>query len=64
MKAHELEIGMLAHTQQGVGVVRWIDGPERAVYLTDPQHSEQHFKVSFDELVEEPQLHQTTDLYY
>ncbi len=64
MKAHQLEIGMVAHTKQGVGIVRWIDGPERAVYLADPQQDEEHFKVSFDELVEEPQLHQRSDLYY
>lgn len=64
MKAHQLEIGMVAHTKQGVGIVRWIDGPERAVYLADPQRDEEHFKVSFDELVEEPQLHQRSDLFY
>lgn len=64
MQAKDLELGMTTHTKKGVGVVRWIDGTDRTVYLSDPERDDQHFKVSFDELLEEPQLHQTRDLFY
>ncbi|MDZ7902551.1 MAG: hypothetical protein U5L01_08410 [Rheinheimera sp.] len=39
MDAKALKLGMLCHSEQGVGVVRWIDGQDRAVYLSNPERS-------------------------
>jgi hypothetical protein len=64
MDAKALKLGMLCHSQQGVGVVRWIDAQDRAVYLSSPDDPTRNFAVSFDELIEEPQIHQISDIYY
>ena len=37
MDAKALKLGMLCHSEQGVGVVRWIDAQDRAVYLSNPE---------------------------
>lgn len=64
MNVLELKLGMLCHSKKGVGVVSWIDAQDRAVYLSDPQNKDQHIAVSFDDLLDEPQLHQKADIYY
>lgn len=50
--------------QKGIGVVSWIDAQDRAVYLSDLDNKDQHIAVSFDDLQDEPQLHQKADIYY
>ena len=64
MKVQELKLGMVCQSKQGAGIVSWIDGQDRAVYLSDLSDTERHFSVSFDELLDEPQIHQATDIYY
>ena len=64
MNVLELKLGMVCQTKKGVGVVCWIDAQDRAVYLSDPEHKDQHIAVSFDEIQDEPQLHQNADIYY
>ena len=64
MNAKQLKLGMLCHSEQGLGVVRWIDAQERSVYLSAPDDQTKSFAVSFDELIEEPQIHQNSDIYY
>lgn len=64
MNAKSLELGMICQSKRGVGVVRWIDGPERAVYLSPVDEPHKNFAVSFDELLDDPQIHQRSDIYY
>jgi hypothetical protein len=64
MNAKELKLGMVCQSRQGVGVVRWIDAQDRAVYLSELEDPAKNFTVSFDELVDEPQIHQQGDVYY
>ena len=64
MDSKALKLGMLCHSEQGVGVVRWIDAQDRAVYLSNPEDPAKNFAVSFDELLDEPQIHQSSDIYY
>jgi hypothetical protein len=64
MNAHDLKLGMLCQSKKGVGIVSWIDAQDRAVYLQDVHNQHHHFAISFDDLQDEPQIHQTSDLYY
>ncbi len=64
MNVQELKLGMVCQSKQGAGVVSWIDAQDRAVYLSDLKDQNRHFAVSFDELQDEPQIHQATDIYY
>jgi hypothetical protein len=64
MKVQELKPGMVCQSKQGAGIVSWIDAQDRAVYLSDLKDQSRHFAVSFDELQDEPQIHQVSDIYY
>lgn len=64
MNVLELKLGMVCQTKKGVGIVSWIDAQDRAVYLSDLDNKDQHIAVSFDDLQDEPQLHQKADIYY
>ncbi len=64
MNVQELKLGMLCQSKKGVGIVSWIDAQDRAVYLSDLNDNNKHFAVSFEELQDEPQIHQASDIYY
>ncbi len=64
MNVQELKLGMVCQSVKGAGVVSWIDAQDRAVYLSDLHDQSKHFAVSFDELLDEPQIHQSSDIYY
>lgn len=64
MNVQELKLGMLCQSKKGVGIVSWIDAQDRAVYLSDLNDNNKHFAVSFEELQDEPQIHQVSDIYY
>jgi len=64
MNVQELKLGMVCQSKKGAGVVSWIDAQDRAVYLSDLTDHNRHFAVSFDELQDEPQIHQASDIYY
>ena len=64
MNVQELKLGMVCQSGKGAGVVSWIDAQDRAVDLSDLHDQSKHFAVSFDELLDEPQIHQSSDIYY
>jgi hypothetical protein len=64
MNVQDLKLGMLCQSKKGVGIVSWIDAQDRAVYLSDLHDNDKHFAVSFEELQDEPQIHQISDIYY
>ena len=63
MNVQDLKLGMLCQSKKGVGIVSWIDAQDRAFYLQDVD-SQHHFAISFEDLQDEPQIHQASDVYY
>jgi hypothetical protein len=63
MEFKDIHIGMKCGTKKGAGTVTWIDGSTRRVYLSDPANND-NFEVDFDEIIEDPQVHNRDDNYY
>ncbi len=63
MRGCRLKKGMLVESQHGVGRVLIIDNESETVLL-EAQGTKQQLALSFDELEENPQLHNDSDKYY
>ena len=63
MHFKDIQVGMFCNSKKGSGRVTWIDASTRTVYMSDLTDDHQ-FDVSFDELVEDPQVHNRDDTYY
>lgn len=63
MQFNDIHIGMICGSKKGSGIVTWIDGSTRRIYManTDNNHS---FEVEFEEIIEDPQAHNFADTYY
>ncbi len=63
MEASRIRKGMVVECQQGVGTILVIDQEAETVLLAK-QGSEEQLAVSFDEIEDNPQLHDSCDRYY
>jgi hypothetical protein len=63
MDFQDIHIGMMCGSKKGCGTVTWIDGSTQTVYLADISNNNS-FEVEFDDLMEDPQIHNQTDSYY
>jgi len=63
MEFKDIHIGMMCGSQKGSGTVTWVDGSTRTVYLADIVNNN-NFEVDFEELIQDPQVHNREDSYY
>ncbi|REL30806.1 hypothetical protein [Thalassotalea euphylliae] len=63
MEFNDIHIGMKYGSKKGSGTVTWIDSSTRTVYIADNDNNSS-FEVNFEELVEDPQVHNKQDIYY
>jgi hypothetical protein len=63
MEFNEIHIGMKCGSKKGSGTVTWIDGSTRTIYLENSRDNDS-FEVNFDEIIEDPQIHNRNDSYY
>ena len=63
MEFNDIRIGMSCGSKKGSGVVTWIDGSTRAIYMSDTKN-ENNFEVYIEDIIEDPQAHNRDDTYY
>lgn len=63
MEFSDIHIGMKCGSKKGSGTVTWIDGSTRTIYMADTQNNN-NFQVDFNEIIEDPQVHNQEDRYY
>jgi hypothetical protein len=63
MEFSEIHIGMRCGSKKGSGIVTWVDGSTRTIYMSDTRN-EHHFEVTIEELMEDPQVHNRGDTFY
>jgi len=63
MEFSDIHIGMKCGSKKGSGTVTWIDGSTRRIYMSDTENNNS-FAVDFDEIIEDPQVHNREDTYY
>lgn len=63
MDIDKINIGMLCVSHKGSGTVAWVDGATQTIYLTDliDNHS---IAVGIEEIIDDPQIHNSKDSYY
>lgn len=62
MEFKDIHVGMACGSRKGSGTVTCIDSSTRKVYMED--NCNNNFEVEFEELMEDPQAHNTEDTYY
>lgn len=62
MEFNDIHIGMKCGSRKGSGTVTWIDGSTRTVYMADTCNNS--FQVEFEEIREDPQIHNKEDTFY
>jgi len=63
MDFQDIHIGMMCGSKKGCGTVTWVDGSTQTVYLADIVNNNS-FEVEFDDLLEDPQIHNREDAFY
>lgn len=63
MEFKDIHIGMKCGSKKGSGTVTWIDGSTRTIYMADTNNNNS-FEVKFEEIIEDPQVHNKEDRYY
>ncbi|GLX77993.1 hypothetical protein tinsulaeT_13330 [Thalassotalea insulae] len=63
MEFNDIHIGMKCGSKKGSGTVTWIDGSTRTIYMSNPVNNNS-FEVNFEEIIEDPQVHNREDTYY
>jgi len=63
MDFQDIHIGMMCGSKKGCGTVTWVDGSTQTVYLADIVNNNS-FEVEFDDLLEDPQVHNREDAFY
>ena len=63
MKFNDIHIGMKYGSKKGSGTVTWIDGSTRTIYMADSKNNN-NFEVEFEDMIEDPQAHNTYDTFY
>ena len=63
MEFNDIHIGMKCGSKKGSGTVTWIDGSTRTIYLANTEDNNS-FEVNFDEIIDDPQVHNREDTYY
>ncbi len=63
MKFNDIHIGMKCGSKKGSGTVTWIDGSTRTIYMANTAENNS-FEVDFEEITEDPQVHNKQDTYY
>jgi hypothetical protein len=63
MKFNDIHIGMKCGSKKGSGTVTWIDGSTRTIYMANTEENNS-FEVDFEEIIDDPQAHNTQDAYY
>lgn len=62
MEFNDIHIGMICGSTKGSGTVTCIDNSTNTIYMSD--HNNNSFDIAFDELMDDPQAHNTSDFYY
>ncbi|MGV2871773.1 hypothetical protein [Colwellia sp. E150_009] len=63
MEFKDIHIGMKCGSRKGSGTVTWIDGSTRKIYMADTCNNN-NFEVEFEDIIEDPQVHNKQDTYY
>ncbi len=63
MDFDDIHIGMRCGSKKGSGIVTWIDGSTRTIYMSDTKN-ENNFEVKMEDLIEDPQIHNKGDTFY
>ncbi len=63
MEFNDIQIGMKCCSKKGSGTVTWIDGSTRTIYLENLQENN-NFEIGYDEIMDDPQIHNLNDTYY
>ncbi|MBL4909718.1 MAG: hypothetical protein JKX78_06805 [Alteromonadaceae bacterium] len=63
MDFQDIHIGMMCGSKKGCGTVTWVDGSTQTVYLADVVNNNS-FEVEFEDLMEDPQIHNKEDAFY
>ena len=63
MEFNDIHIGMKCGSIKGSGTVTWIDGSTKTIYMANTADNNS-FEVDFDDLIEDPQVHNREDTYY
>jgi hypothetical protein len=63
MEFNDIHIGMKCGSKKGSGTVTWIDGSTRTIYMANTEENNS-FEVGFEDIIYDPQAHNTQDAYY
>jgi len=63
MDFQDIHIGMMCGSKKGCGTVTWVDGSTKTVYLANIVNNNS-FEVEFEDLMEDPQIHNQEDAFY
>ncbi|WP_448550440.1 hypothetical protein [Thalassotalea fusca] len=63
MEFSDIHIGMKCGSKKGSGTVTWIDGSTKRIYMSDTEKNNS-FAVDFDDIIDDPQVHNREDTYY
>lgn len=62
MELNDIHIGMICGSKKGSGTVTCIDNSTQKIYLSD--YNNNNFEIDLDEIMDDPQAHNTSDYYY
>ena len=62
MEFNDIHIGMMCGSTKGSGTVTCIDTSTKVIYMSD--HNNESFDIGFDDIMDDPQVHNTSDFYY
>lgn len=63
MEFHDIHIGMMCGSKKGSGTVTWIDGSTRKIYMSNSSNNN-NFEVEFEDLIDDPQIHNNNETFY
>lgn len=63
MEFNDIHIGMKCGSKKGSGTVTWIDGSTKTIYMANIAENNS-FEVNFEEIIDDPQVHNRADTYY
>jgi len=63
MEFTDIHIGMKCGSKKGSGTVTWIDGSTKTIYMANTADNNS-FEVDFEEIIEDPQIHNKQDTFY
>lgn len=63
MEFRDIHIGMKCGSKKGSGTVTWLDGSTHTIYMVDCNNSN-NFEVNINDIIDDPQVHNTEDDYY